>query len=58
MTKRAGAEAHRCRPILGRAGDGISQPPRAGREDHGEADAEGAGGNGSTYWINGYGAQI
>jgi hypothetical protein len=39
------------RQFLGRAAAGVSQPPRAGRADHGEADKEAGGGDGSGGFV-------
>jgi hypothetical protein len=46
MTGRGRSDAQPRRQFLGRAADGIFDGARAGREDHGEADAEGGGGDG------------
>jgi len=47
MTEWGHADAQPRRQFLSRAADGIFDRARAGRGDYGEADKEGAGGDGS-----------
>jgi hypothetical protein len=54
---RLGADAQPRRQFFGRAADGIFDRARAGRADHGEADEEGARGDGGGGFVRRASAQ-